>query len=248
MRRIFGAMVAVVLAAGAVGAQTPPAAVLERLQSAINPEEDAFTGSWRMITSSVVEKPNGKAHHEAAMEMSCSRNARGVVHRKAIRFIKDGRDETEKIRTRLEKQEAEREAGRTTTADTKKNKEEADFVPPDLEHRDLYVFEALPPVDGAARCAFRPAPGHEKDHGLLTGELAWDPRSLDPLWIEGDLLHPPRPLKEMHLRIEFRRNGDLLYTSRMVTGGLARILLLKRRFHADVRFEDVEPAVPAASD
>ncbi|NOZ95889.1 MAG: hypothetical protein GXP47_14290 [Acidobacteria bacterium] len=248
MRRICWAMVAVTLAAGAVGAQTPPVAVLERLQSAINPEDDAFTGSWRMTTFSVVEKPNGKAHHEATMEMSCSRDARGRLHRQVIRFIKDGTDETKKIRARLEKQEAEGEAGRKKKNGRKKKEQEADVVPPDPEHRDLYVFEPLPPEDGAARCVFRPAPGHAKDRGLLTGELAWDPRTLDPLWIEGELSHPPGPLKEMHLRIELRRNGDLLYTSRMVTGGLARILLLKRRFHADVRFEDVEPAAPAAGD
>jgi len=190
-----------------------------------------------MITSSVVEKPNGKAHHEATMEMLYSRDAEGRVHRRVIRFVKDGKDETEKIRERLGKQDEDRKAA------SRKKKTEADFVPPDLEHRALYVFETLSPKGPAtARCAFRPAPGHEKDPGLLSGELAWNTETMDPLWLEGDLRDPPGPLEKMHLRIELARKGELLYTSRMVTDGLAKILLLKRRFHADVRFEDLEPA------
>ena len=247
MRRIRWAVVAVILAAGAVAAQTPPAAVLVQLQSAVNPEEDAFTGSWRTTTFSVVEKPNGRAHHEATMVMDCSRDAQGRVHRQVVRFVKDGKDQTGRVRERLEEQDAgDRGGGKKKHQKKGEGQAEADFVPPDPEHRDLYLFEALPPRDGAARCTFRPAPGHEKDRGLMTGELAWDPSTLDPLWIEGDLLRPPGPLKKMHLRIEFRRSGDLLYTFRIVTAGLARVLLLKRRFHAEVRFENVEPA-PAAS-
>jgi len=248
MRRILGALLLVALGTSPAGAQTPPKTVLERLQGAVNPEQDAFTGSWRMITSSVVEKPNGKAHHEAIMEMQYTKDAKGRVHREVIRFVKDGKDETEKIRKRLEKQDEESEASSGEKKKKRKQKEaEADFVPPDLEHRHLYVFEALPGGGAAtARCAFRPAPGHEKDRGLLSGELAWNPETLDPLWLDGELLAPPGPLKEMRLRIELRRVGDILYTSRMVTDGLAKILLIKRRFHADVRFEDLRPA-PTAS-
>ncbi len=244
MRRIVGVLFIVGLVAGWSGTGVPPETVLERLQAEVNPETDPFVGSWRMLTSSVVEKPSGKAHHEAKMEIKCSRDTQGALHREVIRFVKDGKDETEQIRKRLARQDAKREAGRKK----KKRKKDdtgpgADFVPPDLEHRDLYVFEPLPAAgDGSARCRFHPTPVHEKDRGLLSGELAWDPETLDPRWIEGDLLHPPAPLKRMHLRIEFRRAGDLLYSSRMVTDGLIKLLLLKRRFHADVRMEDVRPS------
>jgi hypothetical protein len=89
---------------------------------------------------------------------------------------------------------------------------------------------------------FEPAPGHEADKNIARGTIAWDAESLEPRWMEMEALHPPRPLKELRMRLEFDRIEGEVFTSRLVTDGLAKILLLTREFHMDLRFVDIRPA------
>jgi hypothetical protein len=89
---------------------------------------------------------------------------------------------------------------------------------------------------------FEPAPGHEADKNIARGTIAWDAESLEPRWMEMEALHPPRPLKELRMRLEFDRIEGEVFTSRLVTDGLAKILLLTREFHMDLRFDDIRPA------
>ena len=44
------------------------------------------------------------------------------------------------------------------------------------------------------------------------------------------------------MRMEFDRIDGEVFMSRLVTDGLAKILLLTREFHMDVRFNDISPA------
>ena len=44
------------------------------------------------------------------------------------------------------------------------------------------------------------------------------------------------------MRLEFDRIGGEIFMSRLVTNGLAKVLLLTREFHMDLRFDDIRPA------
>ncbi len=219
--------------------EVPPTVVLERLRSAVPPSESETVLQWRLTTATVIEKTNGKGRHEAEAVVDSVRQKDGTIRRTAVRFLRDGEDLTEKLQETLD-EESQAEKKKKRKDDDPEDDPDTEFVPPDDAHRDAYVFEPIPTsADGVLRCRFHPAPGHEKDEGIMTGILAWDGATLDPLWIEGDVSHPPKPLRTLHVRLEFAREGALLYTARMVTDGLAKVLLIKRRFHADMRFTNL---------
>jgi len=227
-------------------AYTPPAAVLERLGAAATPDESAAIRSWRTVDRAVIEKTNGKGRHETEAVIEAVRREDGTVVRRAVRLLRDGEDRTEKLQEILDEENGK--AGKEAR-DGDGGETEAEFVPPDAAHREAYRFEPLPPgAGGEARCRIAPAPGHEKDPGILDGTVAWEAASLEPLWLEGDVLNPPKPLKALHVRVEYRRLGPVLSIGRIVTRGLAKVLFLKRRFQAEIRFEDVRPADSAPPD
>ncbi len=220
-------------------ADTPPATVLEHLGSAKTPEESAAIRSWRTVDRVVIEKTNGKGRHETEAVIEALRREDGTVVRRAVRLLRDGKDRTEKLQRILD--EKNEKAGKTAR-DGDGGEPEAEFVPPDAAHREAYRFEPLPPGPGGeARCRIAPASGHEKDPGILDGTIVWDATSLEPLWLEGDVLNPPKPLKALHVRVEYRRVGPVLSVGHIVTQGLAKVLFLRRWFEAEIRFEDVRP-------
>ena len=234
--------VASAVATSWAGGDVPPTVVLERLRSAVPPSESETVLQWRLTSVTVIEKTNGKGRHEAEAIVDAVREDTGSIRRTAVRFLRDGEDRTEKLQETLD-EESQAEKKKKRKNDDPEDDPDTEFVPPDDAHRGSYVFEPLPPSpDGVVRCRFHPAAGHEKDEGMMTGTLAWDATTLDPLWIEGDVSRPPKPLRSFHVRVELAREGALLYTARMVTDGLAKVLLIKRRFHADMRFTNLRIA------
>ena len=81
------------------------------------------------------------------------------------------------------------------------------------------------------------APGRKKDN-MTQGRLAWDPATGDPLWIEARYVDPPTGIKEMLLRFELAREGDLLYLRRTVTQGVGGMLWIKRKFDVEMVISD----------
>ncbi len=77
------------------------------------------------------------------------------------------------------------------------------------------------------------------DEDIARGAIAWDEDSLQPRWLEMVAIHPPKPLKELRMKMEFVEIDDDLFMSHLVTDGLAKILLLKREFHMEMRFDDI---------
>jgi hypothetical protein len=57
-----------------------------------------------------------------------------------------------------------------------------------------------------------------------------------------EAVHPPKPLKELRMKMEFLGVGGNLYLSKLVTDGQAKILFLKREFHMEILFDDIRPA------
>ena len=232
MRKIgfFPAIVIFSLAAVAAGSGLP-SEVADRLENAISFDEDSdFVGTYRITISSVVQKPNGKSREENLIEADVTHRSDGETQRSLLKYIEDGTDVTEKKRTKFENEEGER------------GEDDEDLAEPFGDAADRYHFGAVESRGSTKVVTFEPTPGHEDDEDIARGAIAWDEDSLQPQWLEMEAIHPPKPLKELRLKMEFVEIDDDLFMSHLVTDGLAKILLLKREFHMEMRFDDISRA------
>ena len=238
MRRFGCLCVTAILSSAAVATGTGlPSEVADRLESMVSlADTDDFVGSYRMILSSVVQKPNGKARKETLIEAEVVNHVDGDSRRRLLKFIEDGSDVTEKKRAKFEGEEGGNQKGDGD------EDEDTDLANPFGDTADHYRFSAPETRGSTVVITFEPAPGHEDDEDIARGLIAWDGESLEPRWLEMEALHPPKPLKELRVRLEFDRIDGEVFMSRLVTDGLAKVLLLTREFHMDLRFDDIRPA------
>jgi len=216
----------------ATGSGLPPE-VTDRLENVIAfDEENDFVGSYRITISSLIQKPNGKSREESLIEAEVIKDGGGETQRRLIKYIEDGTDVTEKKRTKFEREEESRE-----------DDDGDDLADPFGDAADSYLYGSVESRGATKVIPFEPAPGNEDDDDMSRGSIAWDAESLEPRWLEMEAVDPPIPLKELRMRMEFQQIGDQLFLSRMVTDGLAKILLLKREFQMEIRFDDISPAV-----
>jgi len=237
MRRISFIIGIALLSSVAVtaGSGLPPE-VAERLENAVSFDEgDDFVGSYRITISSLVQKPNGKGREESLVEADVVKNSDRTTQRRLLRYIEDGTDVTEKERTKFESEDGDRE-----------DDDDDDLADPFGDAADRYSFGRVESRGSMRFITFEPAPGHEDDDDISHGAIAWDGESYTPRWLEMEAIHPPKPLKELRMRMEFEEAGGDLYLSKLVTDGLAKILLLKRQFHMEIRFEEILQAAEHA--
>ncbi len=226
----FTAIVIVSLAWVAAGSGLP-SEVAGRLENAISfDESNDFAGTYRITISSVVQKPNGKSREESLIEANVIHRGDGTTQRSLLKYVEDGTDVTEKKRAKFESEEGER------------GEDDEDLAEPFGDAADRYHFGAVESRGSTKVVTFEPASGHEDDEDIARGAIAWDEDSLQPQWLEMEAIHPPKPLKELRLKMEFVEIDDDLFMSHLVTDGLAKILLLKREFHMEMRFDDISRA------
>ena len=238
MGRIGCFFVAAIVSSAAFAAGTElPLEVANRLESMVSlADTNDFVGSYRMTLSSVVQKPNGKARKENLIEAEVVNHGNGASRLRLLKFIEDGSDVTEKKRTKFEREEGGRQK------DDGDEDDDMDLAGPFGGTAGHYRFGAPETRGSTVVITFEPAPGHEGDEDIARGIIAWDGESLEPRWLEMEAVHPPKPLKELRMRMEFDRIDGEVFTSRLVTDGLAKVLLLTREFHMDLRFDDIRPA------
>ncbi len=130
-----------------------------------------------------------------------------------------------------------------TRSNRKKDDEDddSDLANPFGDTADLYQFGEPETVGSEIVVTFEPAPGHEDDDNVATGGWRGTPSRWNRAWMEMTAVHAPKPLKRLAIRLEFTLQGDDLFVSRMVTDGLAKVLMMQREFHMDLRFEDIRP-------
>jgi len=237
VRRIGCLIVTAILSSAAVTTGTGlPSEVADRLESMVSlADTDDFVGSYRMNLASVVQKPNGKARKETLIEAEIVNHGDGASRRRLLKFIEDGSDVTEKKRAKFEGEDGDRQN------DDGEEDDDTNLADPFGNTADHYRFGAPESRGSTVVMTFEPAPGHEIDEDIARGMIAWDGESLEPRWLEMESLHPPKPLKELRMRLEFDRIDGELFMSRLVTDGLAKILLLTREFHMDLQFDDIRP-------
>lgn len=217
--------------AAATGSGLPPE-VADRLENAISfDESNDFVGTYRITLSSVVQKPNGKSREESLIEADVIHRGDGETERTLLKYIEDGTDVTEKKRTAFESEEG----GRGKDNDD----EDADLADPFGDAAARYRFGATESRGSMKVVTFEPAPGHEEADDIARGAIAWDQANFEPRWLEMEAIQPPKPLKELRLRMEFVGIDGDLFVSHLVTDGLAKILLFKREFHMEIRFDGI---------
>jgi hypothetical protein len=224
-----------------------PEEVDQRLSTAVAPADgDAFVGSYTMVSRTTVQKPNGKARQEVEVVLQVERRADGDETIRLLRFTDDGEDKTEERRRKIEQDRDDRRDGDDQSDDAETESE--DFIDPFGDTAGRFRFAGPRHTGEIMEIDFEPRPEYADQQGMSRGTLAWHARTLDPLWIEYVATAPPKPMRELSARIEYSRQGDTLYVSGMVFEGLAKVLLLKRHVHTDVRWHDITPAPEAPTD
>jgi hypothetical protein len=214
-----------------------PKKVAKRLDRVISPTEPGeFSGSYTLHATTVVQHPNGNQREEVVFETEVDIAPDGSRTRRLLRYIENGEDVTEEQRSAFESAE------RPTQ---EQSDDDSDLANPFGETAHLYRYGEAERVDGEMIASFEPSPGHEDDANVAAGRLAWNAETLEPTWLEMTAVHAPKPLKRLEIRIEFATRDKQTYVSRMVTEGLAKVLMIQREFHTDLRFEDIQPSASA---
>ncbi|MCU0292876.1 MAG: hypothetical protein MUF10_12940 [Thermoanaerobaculaceae bacterium] len=241
-------MVGVVLAGslGVAGASGPPAATADRLKSALEVlEKDHFAGRYTMTTKAVIAKPDGSNREETSEVAHVVQDGSAEPEVTLVSSLRDGKDVTaERQKQMAESRAKEAEKG-------KKPEKDEDGFSASMRlplGEDEGLFEYGPPrSEGAVLVApFAPTASGRKKDNMTEGRLAWDPATGDPLWLEARYVDPPTGIKEMLLRFELARAGDLLYLRRTVTKGVGGMLWIKRTFDVEMVISEIQPAPPSS--
>lgn len=233
MKIVFRCVIAVCLISSVVAA-APPSQVFECFAAAQNSmDKEVFRGSYSMTIQSSINKPGGDPQEVTEMEWSVAVDPAGEESRRLMRLIVDGEDLTEKKREKVEGRQAD---------DDDEQEDGMDVLSPFGEKAHLFVFGPALTVDDRVEMSFEPARGHEDDKGISRGSVAWDAATLDPLWLAMEAVRPPKPVREIRMRLEFERVGEGVYLRRLTTEGKAKVLLMKREFQMEMTVSDLVPA------
>jgi len=244
-RGLAGCCAALAALAASAGAGGVPPETGARLERALEVLGTGFVGTYTFTLRAVVEKPGGKDRQESLRVVAVSRGADGASESRIVKALENGADVTEKERAK------ETRATRTPTPRPEKNGGDRKSASADLR---------LPTGDDASRyrigdpveegdllvVAYEPLPEHRKDDGVAKGRLAWRGDTLDPAWLEAELLVLPTGASRLVMRFEFARAGGVLYPRLTTTSGAGGILWIKRNFEARMEISDLAPAPPAA--
>ena len=233
----FGWSVLVVIAAAVPAFGQIPAEVelkIEAAQAFFEP--DNFVGSYRITNNSIVKKTNGKDPQEIVVVIDAVYRDDGTVGSNLVQMVENGEDVTEKRRKKIEKQLNEQNGGGDEDAG------EPDLIGPTGDHAGWFVYGPRRHVGDITEISFNPDDEHRSTARISAGKVAWNLTTMDPVCVEMTAVQPEKPLKELSIRFEFSRLGDDVFVSRVHTNGLAKVLLIKRRFDAEIVFSDVKPA------
>jgi len=224
-------VLAVVLCAQAA---SPPGQATARLDEALRSlGAGSFSGSYTVTTRTTVSKLNGKGRHES-LEVHAITQRNGLMQEdRLVRAEENGKDVTEVRRRQQENPGGDEGQEEHTLSFT--------LRPPagdDLVH---YTFGESRKEAGLVVASFAPVPGDRGRPGMVVGTLAWDPSTLDPVWMEVEPATLPKRVSQMNLRFEFSRRADVLLTRRTVTDAVGGLLWIKRRIHTEIQISDVAP-------
>lgn len=256
MKPGLAAWIAVASVVGHAPAAGPPPETAARLGDALRALDANFVGAYTLTSRTVVEKPNGTDRKESLRVVSVTRRAGGTVQKRIVKALENGKDVTAEEQAEAAKEE-QAEAAKNTPATSsktpgngtegdgggkKKHELRAALKLPTSGDAKLYRFGPPTDQDGFVLVAFEPLPEHRKEDGMAQGRLAWRRDTLDPAWLEAELISTPTGVSEFFMRFEFLRQGDALYPAVTVIKGRGGILWIKRRFDNRTEITDFAPA------
>jgi len=179
-----------------------------------------------------------------------SRRPDGTTESRVVKAADNGKDVTDEERAKAAK--ATPTPTRTPTpapgqAKGGSAKGSMDVKLPFGEDAKLYRFGAPAEEGDLAVVAYEPLPEHRKDEGVAKGHVAWRRDTLDPEWLEAEMLSLPTGASRLVMRFEFAREGAVLYPKVATTSGAGGILWIKRNFEARMEISDLMPAPQGAA-
>jgi len=219
---------------GIVVAEGIPEDVAVKIETADFPGLlDTFVGHFTLTTDTVVRKPKKAGRQEVKIVVDVTRSPNGIVDRRLVLVLKDGEDVTEKRRKKVEK-----ELAKADKVDDEYHGED-DVVTPFGKSAGWYDV-GTPRFDGnTVTLDFEPNAEYADEEGVVRGRVAWNLQTRDPLWIEMTAVTPPKLMKELSLRTEYARSGDLLYVNQLSTKGIITVLFFTREFVMDQHVSDL---------
>lgn len=229
----FSTIVPFLLLTTVASASPPPPEVLTRVDAAMSIfDEHAFAGSYTITQRSVVSKPNGADREEGLVVIEVSRLPGAAPQRRLIRAVENGEDVTAKAAEDFARTQEKLERKREEEKEDGSQPGSVELQLPSGDQWARLRFSPPRPEAGAMVSPFEPAAGQEGGPAGA-GALAWDPETLEPLWLTFSPAANPRFVKELSLRVDFVRLDGHLCAARMVTEGVGKFLLLKRHFRVE---------------
>jgi hypothetical protein len=224
----------ILLVAGSTVAGEIPPEVMAVIDRAVYLDEsDEFVGSYTLTMMQAIQKRSGKGRSQSDLVWQVSRRADGSVEERLTSLKRNGREVSDEKRAEFEKEwlaPDESDSGKTFSI-------ELEIFSSDT--LDLYEIGEPLVFGDVVTVTFGPRPAHRKDEGICEGTLAWDRSSLEPLWVDLAVLKPPKPVRELRIRYEYARDGDLVYVGRTETHGWGKLLFFSREFEDVMTFGDV---------
>jgi len=221
MRCPLAVVAAVLMAALLVAepeAQSDLDKVFERVSKAMGLlDGDAFVGEYSRSTRTVVSTLDGDVKRTETLVERVSRRSGEEERRSLVRATRDGKDVA--AERRKERTEQDRKVGI-----------EVRFPGAD----ELATYETDGPWQEGELlvAAFSPPSPPTGEETAGTGRVAWRPETLEPVWLEYRPAKLPKRMRELSLRVEFARAGDVLYPRRTSIRGVAGFLFIKRVFES----------------
>lgn len=255
-RSIISSVLILVLAAP-VFATTPPEKTRSLTKKALEYLNKGFVGSYHQTVRIIIAKPSGADREEQLSIQEVTRKGDGTKEERVIYAEEDGKDVTEAERAIAEKNALDKKkkdsktAGSETTGKEKQEKGVhigiSDDCLPLGESTEYFSFEDSPVRDGVAIVSFQPLPQYRKKKGITKGRLAWDSNTLEPLWLETEMVSTPFGISQLSMRFDFARSGENIFTKNISIKGLGGLFFMKRTFDLTLTVDDLRPASPGVN-
>jgi len=240
-------MAVIGLVAGAASAG-PSEETTRRLEMALRSlDKDTFVGSYRIETHAVVSKPDGSSREDTLEVMKVSSAPGGEPEMEIVRATRNGQDITAQRRDEQVKSRAKEAKEKPRKAEDKEGGTfSATLRLPIGKDLGLFEFGASRQEGGTQVVSFAPRASARDEDNITQGTLAWDTATGDPLWLEARYVDPPTGIKELAMRFELVRQGDILFLRRTTTQGVGGMLWIKRKFDLEMVISDLQPGSPAS--
>lgn len=244
MRFALSILLLLPLLAPAQALADPPSETLERLDKALKfLSKEGPARSATVVFDTEISKPDGTKSEQQSRTVTVSVSDEGEIEHTTLKVVQDGVDVTDDEEAQASfGKPSEEEAEEIESTGDEEGSFSVSLTLPIGDDRSDYTFGETR-EDGAVLVAdFRPVEGKSRKERtkLSIGRLAWDPETLDPVWLVFVPDRNPRFIQSLKSRMEFTRTGEWLYPERTVIDGVGGVLLYKRRMKLEMTVSDVE--------